>query len=168
MDTPESKRPAHDIRPWEERQHPRMWADYDEIPVRSLTLDHATIGLEAPYAVALGFFSTGHPLGTWLMVEESLSGRHIREGDVLIYDQERTAPEDDAIQLVAENTDGATPWIVARVCRLIDGRPEYHATVPGYPLLNGERKIYGTLAAVVRCTDGTEDGRLPVPPQYAD
>ncbi len=154
MSTPESTRRAPDTRPWAERKHPLMWADYDEIPMRSLTLDTATIGLEAPYAVALRFFSTGHPLSTWLVVEDSLSGRHIREGDVLIYDQARTTPEDDAIQLVAENTDGATPRIVARVCRLVDGCPEYHATVPGYPILNGARKVYGTLAAVVRCTDG--------------
>jgi len=159
MTAPKHRRTAPNTRPWEERQHPLMWADYAAIPLRSLTLDHATIGLEAPYAVALSFFSTGHPLGTWLMVEESLSGRQIREGDVLIYDQERTAPEDDAIQLVAENTDGATPWIVARVCRLVAGFPEYHATVPGYPILNGERKVYGTLAAVVRCTDGKGDAR---------
>ncbi len=151
--TPE-RRPR-DMRPYEERKHPLMWADYEAIPVQSLTLDTATIGLEAPYAVALRFFSTGHPLSTWLVVEDSLSGRHIREGDVLIYDQARTAPEDDAIQLVAENTDGATPWIVARVCRVLaDGWVEFHATVPGYPILHGERKIYGTLAAVVRCTDG--------------
>ncbi len=156
MSTPESKRPARDIRPWAERQHPLMWGDYEEIPIDSLTLDNATISLEAPYAVALGFFSTGHPLGTWLMVEESLSGRHIREGDVLIYDRERTAPEDDAIQLVAERTDEAQPRIVARVCRLTEGGAEYHATVPGYPILNGERQVYGTLAAVVRATDGRE------------
>ena len=26
--------------------------------------------------------------------------------------------------------------------------------MPGYPILNGERKVYGTLAAVVRATDG--------------
>ncbi len=159
MTAPKHTRPARDTRPWEERQHPLMWADYAEIPLQSLTLDNATIGLEAPYAVALRFFSTGHPLGTWLMVEDSLSGRQIREGDVLIYDQARTAPEDDAIQLVAERTDEAQPWIVARVCRLVDGWPEYHATVPGYPILNGERKVYGTLAAVVRATDGKEDGR---------
>lgn len=72
------------------------------------------------------------------MVEDSLRGRHITEGDVLIYDQARTAPEDDAIQLVAENTDAALPRTVARVCRLVDGYPEYHATVPGYPILSGE------------------------------
>jgi len=78
-------------------------------------------------------------------VEDSLSGRQIAVGDVLIYDQART--------------DEARPWIVARVCRLVDGWPEYHATVPGYPILNGERKVYGTLAAVVRCTDGKEGGR---------
>jgi len=159
MDTPESTRRTRDMRPWAERKHPLMWADYEEIPVESLTLDNVMIGVEAPYAVALRFFSTGHPLSTWLMVEDSLSGRHIREGDALIYDRARTAPEDDAIQLVAENTDGATPWIVARVCRLTDGCPEYHATVPGYPILNGARKIYGTLAAVVRATDGKGETR---------
>lgn len=154
MTAPKHTRPARDTRPAEERQHPLMWTDYADIPLQSLTLDNATISLEAPYAVALRFFSTGHPLGTWLMVEDSLSGRQIRAGDVLIYDQARTAPEDDAIQLVAERTDEAQPWIVARVCRLVAGYPEYHATVPGYPILNGERKVYGTLAAVVRCTDG--------------
>jgi len=159
MSTPESTRPARDTRPWAERKHPLMWADYEEIPVRSLTLDTATIALEAPYAVALRFFSTGHPLSTWLMVEDSLSGRHIREGDVLIYDQARTAPEDDAIQLVAARTDEARPGIVARVCRLTEGEAEYHATVPGYPILNGARQVYGTLAAVVRCTDGKEEAR---------
>ena len=168
MSTPESTRPARDTRAWEERKHPLMWADYEAIPVDSLTLDNAMVSLEAPYAVPLRFFSTGHPLGTWLMVEDSLNGRHIREGDVLIYDRERTAPEDDAIQLVAERTDEAEPWIVARVCRLTEGEAEYHATVPGYPILGGERKIYGTLAAVVRCTDGTEDGRMSVPPEDAD
>jgi len=43
-----------------------------------------------------------------------------------------------------------------------------HAAAASYPILGGERKIYGTLAAVVRCPDGAEDGRMPVPPQSAD
>lgn len=59
MTTPKRTQPTPDMRPYEERQHPLMWADYAEIPVDSLTLDTATIGFEAPYAVALRFFSTG-------------------------------------------------------------------------------------------------------------
>lgn len=159
MDTTERNPRLKDNRPRAERKHPLMWADYDEIPVDSLTLDHATISLEAPYAVAVTFFSTGHRLNTWLMADDSLAGRGILDLDTLIYDRERTAPEDDAIQLVAERADEAQPRIVARVCRLVAGFPEYPAAAPGYPILNGERKVYGTLAAVVRATDGKGEAR---------
>ncbi len=151
MSTPERTQPARDRRPAAERQHPYMWADYEELPVASLALDHSTTRVVAPYALCVTFFSAARQLGDNRgATDASLTGRGILPGDLLIFDYARTTPEDDAIMLVQ---DGRA-W-VPRVCKVLaEGWVEYHAAATGYPILSGERKVYGTLAAVVRATDG--------------
>lgn len=148
-----------------ERPYPLMWDghDYAELPLASLTFDRCMTRIIAPYCVTLAFFSTtrevlvgrGDP-------GDSLAGRSILPGDALLFDHSRTTPQDDAIMLVEDGRE-----FVARVCHVLtDGSVEYHAdtAAEGYPILTGERRVWGTLAAVVRATDG----RLPVPSEYAD
>jgi len=156
MDTPERIIREADRRPWDERQHPYMWADYEELPVESLTFDTITTRIIAPYALCVTFFATTRELGdNRHETDASLTGRGIYPGDLLIFDRSRVTPEDDAIMLVQ---DGRA-W-VPRVCKVLaEGWVEFHAAATGYPILNGERKVYGTLAAVVRCTDGKEGAR---------
>jgi len=44
-----------------------------------------------------------------------------------------------------------------RICRVLDGGAvEFHAAAESYPILNGARRIVGTVAVVVRCTEGQE------------
>jgi len=140
-----------DRRPYAERQHPYMWADYTELPPASLSFDMCDTRIIAPYCVTLRFFAQGHYLHPGRRDHgDALSGRHILPDDVLIFDRDRTTPEDDAIMLVKDGGD----W-VPRVCKILaDGFVEFHAAAPAYPILSGEREIVGTLAAVVRATDG--------------
>ncbi len=141
-----------------DRPYPLMWEghDYEPLPLESLTMDMCDIRIIAPYCVAIRFFSTTDQL---LVGRDnhgaSLAGRHILPDDQLIYDGRRTAPEDGAIQWVQDSGE----W-VPRVCHILaDGAVEFHAAAEGYPILTGERRIYGTLAAVVRATDGREVAR---------
>jgi hypothetical protein len=154
MDKPKRTRREADRRPWEERKHPYMWADYDELPTDSLTFDQTMVRLVAPYAVCVTFFSTTRKLAdNRFETDSSLTGRGILPGDLLIFDCSRTTPEDDAIMLVRDGRER-----VSRICKVLaDGFVEFHAAAAGYPILNGEREIVGTLAAVVRATDGKED-----------
>lgn len=121
---------------------------------RSLSIDSIIMRLDPPHVAQLIFYSSGHRLNEYSVTDDSLAGRGILAGDAILYDLARKRPEDGAIMLVDERIDPATAWPVLRVCRVVNGSPEYHAAVAGYPILNGERKVYGTLAAVVRCTDG--------------
>ncbi len=138
-----------------DRPYPLLWEghDYAALPLESLTFDSGMTCLIAPYCVTLAFFSTtrevlvgrGDP-------GDSLAGRSIRPGDALLFDHSRTAPQDDAIMLVEDGRE-----FVARVCRVLaDGTVEFRAAAEGYPILTGERRVWGTLAAVVRATDGRE------------
>jgi hypothetical protein len=156
MDTPERTTRPHDIRPRAARQHPYMWADYEELPTDSLTFDQTMTRLVAPYALCVTFFTTTRELlDNRHETDASLTGRGIYPGDLLIFDKSRTTPDDDAIMLVGDGRG----W-VARVCKVLaPGFAEFHAAAEGYPVLNGERRIWGTLAAVLRCTDGKEEGR---------
>ena len=125
---------------------------------RSLSIDSIIMRLDPPHIAQLIFYSSGHRLNEYAVTDDSLAARGILAGDAILYDLARKRPEDGAIMLVDEAIDPATAWPVLRVCRLRNGgSPEYHATVPGYPILSGERKVYGTLAAVVRCTEGKGD-----------
>lgn len=151
MSTPERIVREADHRPYAERQHPYMWADYEQLPTASLTFDQTMTRIVAPYALCVTFFATTRELlDNRHETDASLTGRGIHPGDLLIFDRSRTSPDDDAIMLVR---DGRT-W-VPRVCKVLGaGFVEFHAAAAGYPILSGERSIYGTLAAVLRCTDG--------------
>jgi hypothetical protein len=166
MDTTAQTPRPQDKRPAAERLHPLMWEDYAALPLESLTFDTIDTRIMAPYCVAIRFFSQGHYLHAGRQDHgDSLAGRNILAGDLLIFDRDRTTPTDDAIMLVEDRH----PAYVARVCRLLaPGFAEFHAAAPGYPILNGARRIVGTLAAVVRCTDGSQGGRMPVPLEGAD
>jgi len=146
-----------------ERPYPLMWEghNYAELPLESLTLDSCMTRMIAPYCVTLAFFSTTRELLVGRGDPgDSLAGRSILPADALLFDHSRTTPQDDAIMLVEDGRE-----FVARVCRVLaDGTVEFRAAAEGYPILTGARRIYGTLAAVVRATDG----RLPVPDEYAD
>jgi hypothetical protein len=134
---------------------PERLRDDTTLPLASLTFERVSIRIDPPYYLAVVLKSSGHYLNTHSrLTDDSLGGRHILPGDLLIFDYDRTTPEDGVIMLVQ---DGAE--YVARVCRVLaDGRVEFHPAAPGYPILNGERRISGTLAAVVRATDGRVQG----------
>ncbi len=153
MSTPERSTREADRRPWEERKHPYMWADYEQLPTASLTFDQTMTRLVAPYALCVTFFATTRELvDNRHETDASLTGRGIHPGDLLIFDRSRTTPDDGAIMLVQDGRE----W-VSRVCKVLAaGWVEFHAAAAGYPVLSGERQIYGTLAAVLRCTDGKE------------
>lgn len=135
-----------------DRRHPLLMRDHPEACAASLTLDNIRVSLVAPYYAAVAFFSTTQRLNSLSdHQDDGLIGRHILPGDLLLFDMGRTTPEDGAVMWV-EDTH---PAYVARVCRVLpDGRVEFHAAAPGFPVLAGERRIVGTLAAVVRATDG--------------
>lgn len=130
-----------------------LMEDYSTLPLASLTIDHATVRLDEPYFVGVAFFANGHYLNTNRREQgDALIGRNIVPDDLLIFDYDRTTPEDGVIMLVEDGRE-----FVARVCRVLGaGFVEFHAAAPGYPILSGERKIYGTLAAVIRTTDGRD------------
>lgn len=138
-----------------ERPYPLMWEghDYAELPLESLTLDSCMTRIIAPYCVTLAFFSTTRELLVGRGDPgDSLAGRSILPGDALLFDHSRTTPLDGAIMLVEDGRE-----FVARVCHILaDGAVEFHAAAEGFPILSGECRIYGTLAAVVRATDGRE------------
>ncbi len=135
-----------------DRRHPLLMHDHPEATAASLSLDNIRVSLAAPYHAAVTFFSTTDRLNTMRdLADDGLIGRGILPGDLLLFDCGRTAPEDGAIMWV----EAAHPAYVARVCRVLaDGRAEFRAAAPGFAVLSGERRIVGTLAAVVRATDG--------------
>jgi len=138
-----------------DRPYPLMWEghDYEPLPLESLTFDSCMTRLIAPYCVTVSFFSiTDRLLVGRGEQDDSLTGRSIIAHDLLIFDEQKTAPLDGAIVLVQDGRE-----FVARVCHILaDGAVEFHAAAEGYPILTGARKIYGTLAVVVRATDGRE------------
>jgi len=131
----------------------------DHQGTRSLSIDSIIMRLDPPHIAQLIFYSGGHRLNEWTVADDSLAARGILAGDCVLYDTARKQPEDGAIMLIDERIDTQTPWPVLRVCRLTGAGVEYHAAAEGYPILDGERKVYGTLAAVVRATDGKVGGR---------
>ncbi len=137
------------------RPYPLMWdgIDYEPLPLESLSIDSSMVRLMAPYCVTISFFSTTQHLNDNRgETDGGLIGRNILPQDILIFDQTRTTPLDGAIMQVQDGRG----WI-ARVCHILaDGAVEFHAAAEGFPILTGARKIYGTLAAVVRATDGRE------------
>jgi len=156
-DAPHLKRLYTDSRNYEaQHPYPLMWEGgdrYRTLPTESLTLDMIDTAFIAPYCVIVRFFATSDrllvPRDT---ADAGLTGRGILPGDLLIFDAVRAAPQNGAVVLVQ---DGAG-W-VARVCAVLaDGTVEYHAdtAAEGYPILTGERRVSGTLAAVIRATDG--------------
>ena len=137
------------------RPYPLMWdsTDYEPLPLESLTIDSSMVRLMAQYCVTISLFSTTQHLNDNRgETDGALVGRGILPGDILIFDRSRTAPLDGAVMLIQEGKE----WM-ARVCHILaDGAVEFHAAAEGFPILTGERRIYGTLAAVVRATDGRE------------
>jgi len=125
---------------------------YEPLPLESLTIDSCVASLAAPYCLSILFFTTTVRFIERQQADDSLAGRAIRAEDVLIFDHTRTAPLDGAVQLLADG-DGYR----ARICVVLaDGTVEFHAAAAGFPILTGARRIYGTLAAGVRATDGRE------------
>lgn len=79
------------------------------------------------------------------LADDSMVGADILPGDLLIYDGDRTAPIDGAIVFVQDGKDS-----VPRIARVDGDTVEYHPAAEGYPILSGERKVWGTVAALVR------------------
>ncbi len=132
-----------------------MWdgTAYETLPLESLTLDSCDTRMIAPYCVAVRFFATTDRLLAGRGEQgDSLTGRSILPGDLLIYDESRTTPEDGVIMLIRHGKE-----VAARVCVVLaDGTVEFHAAAEGYPIFTGACRVYGTLAAVVRATEGRE------------
>ncbi len=72
---------------------------------RSLALDSVILSLYPPHVASLLFYSTGHRLNAWWIRDEALHAQCIFSGNVLIYDEERTVPEDGELVLVADGRD---------------------------------------------------------------
>lgn len=79
------------------------------------------------------------------LCDDSMGGADILPGDFLIYDGDRTTPTDGAIMWIQDGKD-----FLPRIARVAGDVVEYHPAAPGYPVLSGERKVWGTVAALVR------------------
>jgi len=119
-------------------------------PGRSLTPYRISTKFVRPYYLSVLFRTQDECL--FAMHEEaddSLRDHHICAGDILIFDRKKTEAPDGAIVLVR---DGNT--YVARVARRTEGGLVFHAA--GHPALTGARRVYGTLAGLVRAYEADD------------
>jgi len=113
-------------------------------PGRSLTPYRISTKLVKPYYLSVLFRTQDECLFAMHdAADNSLAAYHICAGDILIFDHTRTEARDGAIVLVR---DGNT--YVARVARRTEGGLVFCAA--GHPTLTGARRVYGTLAGLVR------------------
>ena len=125
----------------------------------TLTMESLQTRLLPPYQVALVLRYPGEDSsqGERLMAgpdlaDDSLVGRAILPGDLLIFDRLRTDPRDGAIVLLQHGKESVT-----RIYRATPSGPEFHAAGGDHPPIVGEQRICGTLIAVVR-VDGNQEG----------
>ena len=119
-------------------------------PGRSLTPYRISTKLFKPYYLSVLFRTQDECLFAMHdAADDSLAACHICAGDILIFDHTKTEARDGAIVLVR---DGNT--YVARVARRAEGGLVFCAE--GHPTLTGARRVYGTLAGLVRAYEAEE------------
>jgi len=119
-------------------------------PGRSLTPYRITTKLLKPYYLAVLFRTQDECLlAMHDAADDSLRDHHICAGDILVFDRTKTEARDGAIVLVR---DGNT--YVARVACRTGGGLVFCAA--GHPTLTGARRVYGTLAGLVRAYEADE------------
>jgi hypothetical protein len=125
----------------------------------TLTMESLQTRLLPPYQVALVLRYPGEDtsggerlMAGPAMADDSLVGRAILPGDLLIFDRLRTDPRDGAIVLIRHDDASIT-----RIYRATPTGPEFHAAGGDYPPTVGAQRILGTLVAVVR-VDGNQEG----------
>ena len=119
-------------------------------PGRVLTPYRITARFIKPYYLSVLFRTQDECLFAMHdAADDSLAACHISAGDILVFDRTKTAPRDGAIVLVRDGKRG-----VARVARHTAGGLVFCAE--GHPTLTGARRVYGTLAGLVRAYEAEE------------
>ena len=119
-------------------------------PGRALTPYRISTKLVKPYYLSVLFRTQDECLFAHREeADDGLAACHICAGDILVFDRTKTEARDGAIVLVR---DGNT--YVARVARRTEGGLVFCAE--GQPTLTGTRRVYGTLAGLVRSYEAEE------------